>query len=213
MARLIEVINKGGPGNSTKDGLRLFADDVLVNKPDFLIIFFGFNDALWHPVKIMPVAEYKRNLQEMIDIAKLNGIKNIVLVTLYQIIPRYVRKRHPDHPEIDLNSHLDGFNRVIIEVAHKNRLDLADLRANECIESLVRDEHNSGAEDGVHLTPEGYKKMAGLIYGILKEKVKRGDKIVCFGDSVTYGVHVQGAGTTTGDTYPGRLYDLLNKKA
>jgi len=34
-------------------------------------------------------------------------------------------------------------------------------------------------------------------------------RVVCLGDSITMGIAMQGEGTATGDTYPGRLAVML----
>lgn len=215
----ITVINKGVGGSNTENALRRLNKDVLEIKPTHLIIYFGMNDAL-NSACLIPPEKYEANLQSIIDAAKQNGIKNIVLVTLNPIISTYVRKRHPAHPAQNLDEYLLKYNKIIMGVAEKNKLPIADLRklvdskggATEDKSSLLRNTANSKSEDGVHLTAEGYNLLAELIFSILKDQVKEGDTVLCFGDSLTYGVYMKGVGTACGDTYPGKLADLLNKK-
>jgi lysophospholipase L1-like esterase len=213
----VEVLNKGIGGNTTRDGLRRYARDVKQTKPDHLILYFGMNDAL-NSGKLVPLADFRTNLQEMIDRAGKLPVKTLILVTPNPIVATYVQKRHPKHPQKDLAAWLEEYDQVVRELAKKNHLPLADLRTCfldaepnvEAKDSLVRNIANSKSADGVHPTPAGYKVMAKLIADTLGDAVKPGDRVVCFGDSITFGAHVKGAGTATGETYPARLAALLN---
>lgn len=215
----ITVVNKGLGGDNTVDGLARIKKDVLAYNPDHFIILFGFNDALWHPVKSLPLKNYRSNLREIVAVAKKSGIEHIVLLTLFPVIEKYIRKRHPTHPAKDINAYIDGFNQVILEVAKESEIVAVNLKnlitlhggASEDKNCMIRNVYNSGEEDGVHLTPEGYRLMAELIYDAIKQKIKCGDTIVCFGDSITYGVHVKGAGTAEGETYPAQLSRIVTR--
>lgn len=214
----ISVINKGFGGDNTIDGLARIKKDVLAYNPNHFIILFGFNDALWHPIKFLPLKNFRSNLREMVAVTKKSGIEHIVLLTLFPVIEKYIRKRHPTHPAKDINAYIEGFNQVILEVATESGIMVVNLKnlitmhggASEDKSCMIRNVFNSGAEDGVHLTPEGYRLMAELIYDAIKQKIKCGDTIVCFGDSITYGVHVKGAGTVEGETYPAQLSRIVN---
>lgn len=213
----IEVLNKGIGGNSTRDGLNRFQSDVIGMKPNHLVLYFGMNDAL-NSGKLVPPEEFRGNLQKMIDRAREAGIQSLILVTPNPIVGSYVSKRHPTHPREDLEQWLSTYDRVIRDLAESNGIPLADLRKRvldycsdlESSRSLIRNAANCGAADGVHLTAEGYHVMGELIAETLEGKVKPGECVVCFGDSITYGANMKGAGTSTGDTYPARLNRILN---
>ncbi|MEW6360057.1 MAG: GDSL-type esterase/lipase family protein [Planctomycetota bacterium] len=211
------VVNKGVGGNSTRDGLARFERDVIETRPDHLILYFGMNDA-GNSKKLVPLDEYVRNMQTMIDRARAAGVKTIVLVTLNPVIIDYWASRHPTHPN-KTQAHFDAYDAAVRALAEKNGLPLADLRAlvNErggaamdagC---LIRNEANSRAKDGVHLTAEGYRLMAGIFPPIFKDRIKPGQTVVCFGDSITYGSGIKGAGTACGATYPAWLWLHLNR--
>lgn len=76
---------------------------------------------------------------------------------------------------------------------------------------MIRNEANSKSKDGVHLREDGYRLMAKLFVPIFRNKVKPGQVVVCLGDSLTYGAHVDGHGTSRGRTYPAWLWLLLNR--
>ena len=76
--------------------------------------------------------------------------------------------------------------------------------------SLLRNTANSKTTDGVHYTAAGYALLAEAVTGALAGKIKPGQRIVCFGDSLTFGAGAKGAGTIEGDTYPAKLATFLN---
>ena len=215
----VTVINKGVGGYATADGLKRFQRDVLDVEPDSLILYFGMNDAN-NPRRRVPPSDYFNNMQAMIDKAKAAGIKNIILVTINPVNQEALQKRVGDHPgKNDLNAYLLKYDTLVRELAVKNHLELVDLRAlcnkygggRNVKHSLIRVDANGGHNDGVHLTPSGYQKFAELFIPVFKEKISPGDVIVCFGDSITYGAHVKGAGTIYGETYPAWLAVYLNR--
>lgn len=215
----VVVLNRGAGGASTRDGLARFARDVEKVRPDHLVIYFGVNDSA-NSGKLVPLDEFRRNLQAMIDRARAAGTESIVLVTMNPIIPEYWRLRHPGHPRRDhIDAHMARYDSAIRKVAEANQLPIADLRkliekrggATTAPESLIRNEANAKSKDGVHLREEGYRRMAELFVPILRDKVKAGDIVVCLGDSLTYGAHVEGQGTSRGRTYPAWLRLLLNR--
>jgi len=70
---------------------------------------------------------------------------------------------------------------------------------------------NAGVADGVHPTSQGYALIAAVIYQAIRDYRLPAERIVCLGDSITFGAHMPGAGTATGLTYPARLVALLDE--
>lgn len=215
----VRVINRGVGGATTRDGLAHFARDVEKVQPDHLIIYFGVNDSA-NSRKLVPLDEFRRNLQTMVDRARAAGIKSIVLVTINPIIPEYWSLRHPTHPRRnDINAYMAEYDMAVRKVAERNMLPVADLRkmveshggATTSRDSLIRNEANSRARDGVHLREDGYRRLAELFVPIFQDKVRPGQVVVCFGDSLTYGSSMAGQGTSFGRTYPAWLWLLLNR--
>ncbi|MGL5016761.1 MAG: hypothetical protein ACRDBP_01390, partial [Luteolibacter sp.] len=69
---------------------------------------------------------------------------------------------------------------------------------------------NTGDDDGVHLTVAGNNFLGVRVAQALSSEVVNGDLINCMGDSITFGFAMTGAGTATGNTYPGVLKATLN---
>lgn len=221
------VRNHGYPGANAEEALKRLPD-ILAERPDHLVIFFGMNDALW-PRKMLSVATYRVSLETMVARARETGVKWVALVTIHPINPEYVAKSFPDHPRRqDLQQHLTGYDQAVREAAASTGAILVDWRArflekspgaslDEAVSNredcLIRCVANSGSADGLHLTRDGYRLLAEAVAGALRERVKTGDTITCFGDSLTYGSQMEGKGTATGDTYPANLAVALNDAA
>ena len=219
--REVIVINKGVGGHASTDGLKRFQRDVVDVEPDWLIVYFGINDAFNKRRRAEPEI-YRKNMQAIVDRARTAGITNIILVTPNPVHQESLEKRVGDHPaKDDLNGYLLKYDAIVRELATRNDLSLIDLRAlcdqfgggADVKESLIRVPANGGTGDGVHLTAEGYRKFAELFVPIFKDRIKPGDVVVCFGDSITYGAHMKGAGGIHGDTYPAWLSVYLNQLA
>ncbi len=80
--------------------------------------------------------------------------------------------------------------------------------------SLFRNPANSGAPDGVHPTPNGYFRLADAIAKRIRAEKWTPKRILCIGDSITFGAGVKGGGSASPDSesYPGRLSRFLNGK-
>jgi lysophospholipase L1-like esterase len=156
----------------------------------------------------------------MIDRARAAEVKTILLVTPNPIVAHYVEKRHPKHPQESFAPWLAKYDQIVRDLASTNQLPLVDLGKRvlelqpelEGKDSLIRNLANSKSADGVHLTAAGYKIMAELVADTLGDAVQPGQRVVCFGDSITFGAHMKGAGTATGETYPAWLWLTLNRK-
>lgn len=214
------VFNKGIGGNNTANALSRIEKDVLSIKPDCLIIQFGMNDAL-NSFNLVEPQQYAKNIRAIIEKAQAGNIKYIALVTVNPVIEKYVRTRHQKYPFTEsISDRIEKYNQIIKDAAQGKNLLLIDLNslimenkgASEDVECLIRNTANSKSADGVHLTADGYRLLAESVTKLLKDVITPGDKVVCFGDSITFGANLKGAGTVTGDTYPAHLQLLLNKQ-
>ncbi len=209
----VTVVNKGFSGRNSRDGLRLMDKEVLALKPQHVIVFFGMNDAM-NSGNLLPLADYEANLRTLVKRLADGGVKTVALVTINPVIEEYVRARHPKHPQkANLQACLAAYDQAVRKIAQEDKLPLIDLR--EIIEKhggaaisetcLIRCEKNGGGRDGVHLTPAAYALLGARAFAVVSDRVKPGDTVVCFGDSLTFGAGAQGAGTATGETYPAAL--------
>lgn len=206
-----EVINAGIGGNNTVDLLARIDKDCLQHRPQLTILMAGTNDM--NSRKYIPLAEYEKNMQSMIDaIARINS--KIVLMNLLPAYEPYLMTRHKPEfyaPE-GHSGRLAQMNALIKKIAERNRISLLDLHhvfqtvGNIGLDasSLIQNEANSNKTDGLHPTPDGYRTIAIAVYQHLQCHDLLREKIVCFGDSITLGDGQQG-----GKNYPAYLKKLL----
>jgi len=209
------VINAGHGGDNTRNLLKRL-DAVLAEQPSLVILLVGSNDAL-NSKNSVGIEEYRTNLKSLITQIK-NSSAKVLLVTQPPCLSSYVIKRHSTEffQGKDPNEKLDAVRKVGESVAKEEGVPVVELLSvfgevskTEAADSLMRNLANSHSEDGVHPTPAGYQAMANQIAKGIKEFSLPTDKIICFGDSLTYGPAVKGSGTAEGETYPARLLEIL----
>jgi len=213
--KAILVINKGVGGSSTRDLLKSFSTSVEALHPRHVVVFVGMNDA-GNTHKLVPIEEYEANLNTLIDKIRAIGAAPY-LVTIHSIVEAEHASRHKKEllPPEGMNKKLARYNEVILKVAEAQKAPVVRFEqifeANGGARKLTRNLENMKISDGVHLTPEGYRVLAQAVYEVLRAHVRRGETVVCFGDSLTFGSGMKGEGTATGQTYPAQLSTLLNK--
>lgn len=215
------VLNKGIPGNSTKDLLIRISDDVIAFKPDIVVLLIGTNDLL-NTRKMVTVADYYINMDRLADSLLTYNI-HLVVVSPPTVDTLYLYKRHEASlypvPPMRL---LETARDTIETLCHKKNLLFVDLYAHLAMmgiprheeDHIIRNRMNSGDHDGIHFTIEGNRLLAQLVYAKLTENFRelRKMKVICFGDSITFGVYMKGRGTAEGDTYPAVLKRLIQGK-
>lgn len=209
----VTVVNKGFSGRNSRNALQLLEKEVLPLKAQHAVVYFGMNDAM-NSGNLLPLAEYEANMRSLVTKLAAGGARTVALVTINPVIERYVQARHPKHPQrAGLQAYLAAYDATVRKLAKELSLPLVDLRAIieesggavDSPSSLVRCEKNGGGTDGVHLTSAAYARLGRRVFEVIGGRVKPGETVVCFGDSLTFGAGVKGAGTATGETYPAAL--------
>lgn len=220
----VVVQNFGVSGNNTSEGLARLST-VLATNPNHLVLYFGINDAL-NSAKLIGLTAYRANLTSLVNQALAANVRKVFLVGIHPVNAAYVASRHPTHPQLSrLQDYLAEYNAAVAEVAtatgatfidwrtrflaESPGTSLEDATANN-VDSLLRCVANTGDDDGVHLTLAGNQFLGVKVAQALSSVVVSGDKIACMGDSVTFGYLMTGAGTATGNTYPGVVSTTLN---
>lgn len=212
------IINKGIGGNNTKDLLERIDEDALSEDPQIAIIMIGTNDMI-NSKKFLSYRDFTRNYQNIIDKFQSKGIK-LVLMTPPPVDTAYLFMRHSRNIYDELpNVKIDSIVHITRKLAADNKTYFIDINEifkkngspNSDSDSLLINFLNSGKRDGVHPTKKGYQLVANSIFNLLKQEhlLKGKVKILCFGDSITYGAFMKGEGTAEGDTYPALLNHLI----
>jgi len=211
-----EVFNLGTPGmpvTSLKDERLQNALDL---NPDLTVLLIGTNDMINSAV-LTPLPEFEENYNRVVR-SLLDSGSSVIAITIPPCNEKllYIRHQPEKFGSMSPNARIIEANKIIKNTAEKNKLPLVDFYAEVMKQgtsgknSLIRNPDNLGGVDGVHPTPEGYRKLAEMVFRAIKTNKIDARRIVCLGDSITYGVSVNGAGTASGDTYPGQLQLLLN---
>ncbi|MBU3024117.1 GDSL-type esterase/lipase family protein [Zobellia galactanivorans] len=217
---LAQIRNAGVSGNTTLDLLQRLDTDVLEHRPDFVILLVGTNDML-NSKKMISYASYKNNLWEIVKRIKEVGASVLLMspppVDSVYLFQRHDRRLFKEAPNVKL----DTARKIVEGVAHDNGVGYLDLYQafgkmnlpEHNKDLFFRNEGNSGAKDGVHPTALGYRFIAESVFHFLKENQFIGEnkKIVCFGDSITYGSGVKNGGTVIGENYPAVLAQLIEE--
>ncbi|WP_266202725.1 SGNH/GDSL hydrolase family protein [Pontibacter kalidii] len=212
------ILNKGVPGNNTRDLLKRIEQDVLAERPDLVILMVGTNDMV-NSHKLVDYQEYRRNYQNIVEQLRGQGAEIIVLAPP-PVDAEYLFERHDRSLyKVDPNTRIETAGEIVKALAAENKVHFIDLNTPFKVagspsreeHSLIINEQNLGKRDGIHPTREGYQMMAKIIHTYLQANglLEDDQKIICFGDSMTYGSYMTGAGTAEGDTYPAVLKTLV----
>ncbi len=206
----MEIINAGIPGNGSADILARL-DSIIEAAPDLVCLMVGTNDVL-NSRKNISLREYEENVLKIIRRLKESSCA-VVLMSIPPCIDQYLIDRHGSEyfKDYSPSEKVNIANKILRGIAIAEGLPQADIyKAIELDKAnFLRQVSNCGEPDGVHLMPDGYKVMAAEVFSAVKSLNTNFQKIVCLGDSITYGVYVPGAGTASGECYPGQLFNLF----
>ncbi|WP_159020551.1 SGNH/GDSL hydrolase family protein [Algibacter sp. L3A6] len=216
----LKMENKGVAGNSTANLLHRLNKDVLVEKPDLVILMVGTNDML-NSSKLIPYENYYSNLSNIVKDIKNNDAQ-VLLMSPPRVDSLYLFKRHDQAMFTDTpNVKLQKVTQIMRAVSEENKTLFVDNYSvfkakglpQHNQDNYIRNLKNSNKEDGVHLKPIGYKLIAENVFDYLETNnlLDKYNHIICFGDSLTKGSGASGAGTITGENYPSFLYRMLLK--
>jgi lysophospholipase L1-like esterase len=201
----LTVINHGHCGLNSTLLLKAFPNEALhlKPKPDIVLIYIGMNDVI-NDKFFTPLDPYLANVSWMVDQTRKAGITP-VLCTIHHVVEAEVYQHHPREKfgAETVNGKMDRYNAALRRLAADQKVALADFAA--ATDRMAPSEFLS---DGVHLTLAGNRLLARTFFDVLALHLHGREKIVCIGDSLTYGYQNKGAGTAEGETYPAMLRTL-----
>ncbi len=204
------VANLGIPGQSTAEIFASQAQKAVDLKPDLTIILAGTNDML-NSSKLSSFEKYEKDLRKLVDTI-LAGGSNVMLLNLPPCSETLLLTRHrrevfgDDSP----GERIKKANEIIARLAAEKGLPLVDFNSAfdpdslDAATSFLRNPANSQVDDGVHPTADGYAALARLIADKIAVDNLLHARVVCVGDSITFG-----AGVQKGENYPFQLGKLL----
>jgi len=145
---VVDIINRGIPGDTAAGGLHRLAEHVLEFKPDLVLVQFALNDAF---TGCSPV-RFQHNIRSIILEIKAGSSAEILLLTSVAL------------GSTDDNRFIEPYYNGLDEVARQEAVPLARVHrywqkkidAGVAFGSLVQ-------EDGVHPTVAGYRLMAEAV--------------------------------------------------
>ena len=214
-AENVEVTAKGIPGKTLVSVGESWLDGVLQETPDLVIMLYGTNDACNSRVLSTP-EEYEVRLKAVVR--TICNRSKLIVVTIPPCNESCLFRRHEAsaYGTMPPNERIRRFNAIIEKNAKENKIPVADFysvamkQGCEGKQSYLRLPENSGDADGIHLTDEGYAALAGTVCEAIRKAGFQPKKVLCLGDSITYGIGTKTAGTVSGNTYPAILKRLLN---
>ena len=214
-AEKVEVTAKGIPGKTLLSVSESWLDNVLQGQPDLVIMLYGTNDACNSRVLSSP-EEYEAKLKTVMR--TICGRTKLIVVTIPPCNETCLFKRHNSsaYGTMPPNERIRIFNDIIGRTAKGNNIPIADFYTVavkygcEGKQSYLRLPENCGDADGIHLTDEGYAALAETVYEAIRKAGLQPKKVLCIGDSITYGIGTKTAGTVTGNTYPAILKRRLD---
>ncbi|EDM37422.1 hypothetical protein PBAL39_09771 [Pedobacter sp. BAL39] len=161
-----EVIGAGIGGNKVYDLYLRMEEDVLVKKPDVVVIYVGVND-VWHKQSSHTGTDYDKFIkfyQALINKIQTNGAKVVVCT------PAVIGEKKNRANELDAD--LDKYAGAIRELAAKNKLALCDLRTlftdYNTANNIDDVEKGVLTTDRVHLNAKGNQAVADALLPLIK---------------------------------------------
>lgn len=162
--RAPRVINAGGNGNTSAEGLARIDNDVLAHQPSLVLVEFGGNDATKEPARHVSLSQFRANLEIIHN--KISAIgATAALITFPPVVDRW-HSLHNDSfyaPQGGIDSYVEQYRRATREEAARLGLRCFDMDA------VVRQAANSQGweslilSDGVHFTEAGNRLVADAI--------------------------------------------------
>ena len=144
-----EFYNKGVGGNTTEDLLKRVKQEVLLLKPNIIILLIGQNDAIKHTID-----KFEDNLTDLLETMNRNNIKVIQLSTT------------PNLKNMEINIILDEFDAIIKNKSEFYGNIYVDLKM-PFKKAMAHKMYDCPIElliDGVHMTELGNILIADLVY-------------------------------------------------
>lgn len=209
LAATPKVINIGYPGFNTAELDAKLDEALQTAKPKYVILMAGANDAL-NDKKFLSAAQTRLHLRAMVRRAQASGATVILVTTHDPDLKRLLQRHRPeDYGASSPLARLAIVNSIVAAVAAQQNATVVDFHRTLAQAGGANTDRST---DGVHLTAKGYGMLARAVRAELPAEIPTQDTVLCFGDSLTYGLGVRARNSEeTPLTYPSQLRQLLQK--
>jgi lysophospholipase L1-like esterase len=180
------VHNAGIGGNTTRDARKRFERDVLRHQPKVIVMQFGINDAavdVWKKPPAtaarVPLAEYEANLRALIDEARKQKAKVILMTTNPVRWTSRLKEVYGKPPyRADVEDGFDapflaGYNEALRMLAKELDVPLVDVRAAY---PGFATQHKTTIDrlllDGMHPNDLGHQLVSELLVPVIRDAVR-----------------------------------------
>ena len=149
----ITVFNRGRPGEQASRAVSRFIATFVADAPNVVVLMEGYNDVKQTTDNVAGIANAIAGVTELAGEARRRGAR-VFICTL--------APGRPGRIEI-MRSTLDYINDRLRQVARTEGAVLVDVFA-----ALVTDINGNVTIDGLHLTPQGYRRVAETVYAAIR---------------------------------------------
>jgi len=170
-----QVINAGVGGNSAREAMARFDQDVLAYDPDWIVLEFGGNNDRPEPDLRVEPAEFTELLNEFRQ--RLPSKTQVVVMTFPPVIDeqhQYCGKKYYQQFG-GLDASVERYRSITRDFAAANSFPLVDFYGELKRRMVLEDQNRYTLPDGIHLTVEGNRLLAIMISTLLQRLIKPHD--------------------------------------
>ncbi len=171
----VEMIRKGISGENTTEALYRLDRDVIREKPHYVTIMYGTNDAFIDTREDendssprVPLDRYKQNLLTMVRLLKQDNIRVLLMTPIpmgkFWGLDRGVYKTH------GANFLLKEYAAAVREVARLENIPLVDHFSQWLTWENNGKDIDNWLTDAVHPNPKGHRLIAAAIFKVLAKE-------------------------------------------
>jgi uncharacterized SAM-binding protein YcdF (DUF218 family)/lysophospholipase L1-like esterase len=176
----IPVVNAGVPGQQSFEMLARFESDVVAARPRAVVLWGFINDIFRADDTTQSLARVRTAYAEMTKRARARGIEPIVATevtirppkALVETVMSMIGSLLGRHSYQDrVNGHVVEVNQWLRELARREGLLILDLQG-ALADTDGRRRREFAADDGSHISPEGYEALTNYARPILAKQLR-----------------------------------------
>ena len=169
----LTVINAGVGGNTSREGLRRMEKDVLAHAPHFVLAEFG-NDATTDSERHVSFEEFTANLDRIKTAVEAKGQGRLILLTFPPIVDQWHAKYQDEFYKRNggQDVYQGNYRQLTRQFASAHGVPLAEIDLALRKEMSAHGPERYILKDGVHLTAQGNRVVAGVVLEVLSAEIR-----------------------------------------